>query len=310
MVERTRSSAGLMRSPNLGQIPNLAAACPPEVSLEIFRKICLVRYFELQVARAVSNGFVKCPVYLSIGQESIAAALSLVMKDAYLLTQHRGHSVYLAFGGDPIKLRDELLGLPTGCCRGMGGSPPIQASEIKMIGHEGLIAEHVPIACGVALGEPGSRVLCSFGDGAVEEDYFYGAMGFAATHKLPILFVCEDNDLSVLTPTRDRRNWRIADVIQAIGIPSMDITDDPWLVLRHATELSKNLPGFMNVRTCRNYWHVGVGVDGPPEWDRFSLVKAELKDLELDSEASKIENEARHSMERLWNERLQKLSAR
>lgn len=299
-----------MRSATLGEIPRLAESCDPETSLEVFRRICLIRNFELQTAEAVNKGFVKCPVYLSTGQESIAASLSLVMKGSYLLTQHRGHSVYLAFGGSPAKLRDELLGLPTGCSGGMGGSPPIQAPEIKLIGHEGLIGEHVPIACGVALGEPGAKVLCSFGDGAVEEDYFYGALGFAATRKLPVLFVCEDNDLSVLTPTKDRRNWEITAVAQAMGIPSVDITDDPWLILHHAGKLAENLPGFLNVRTCRNFWHVGAGVDGPPEWDRFALVRTKLKELGLSQKAEVIEREIKQSTESLWKEPLQKLSAR
>lgn len=299
-----------MRTATLGQISGLAESTPPAISLDIFRKICLIRYFELQTVKAVNAKLIQCPVYLSIGQESIAAALSTVMKGAYLFTQHRGHSVYLAFGGDMTKLIDELLGLPTGCSGGMGGSPPIQDPTIRMIGHEGLIAEHVPIAVGAALGAPGEKVLCSFGDGAVEEDYFYGGIGFAATHKLSVLFVCEDNDLSVLTPTRDRRSWKIDDVSRAMGIPAVDITDDPWLVRHHALEFSKNLPGFLNVRTCRNYWHVGAGVDGPPEWDRFAMMKGKLKELGLDRKAAEIEKEMKDLTEKTWNERLQRLSAR
>lgn len=299
-----------MRTATFGLIPSLAESCDTEISLEMFRRICRIRYFEIQAARASQEGAVQCPIYLSIGQESIASAVSTVMAGSYLLTQHRGHSGYLAFGGDPVKLIDELLGLPTGCCRGAGGSPPIQAPEIRMIGHEGLIGEHVPIAAGVALGAPGERVVCFFGDGAVEEDYFYGGIGFAATRKLNILFVCEDNDLSVLTPTKDRRNWKIHEVARSMGIPSIDITDDPWLVRHYAKEFSKDLPGFINVRTCRNHWHVGAGIDGPPEWDRFALVKEKMVSLGLGKQAGEIEDEARQQMESLWNERLQKLSVK
>ena len=139
----------------------------------------------------------------------------------------------------------------------------------------------------------------------MEEDYVYGGIGFAATHKLPVLFICEDNDLSVLTPTRDRRTWKIDDVVRAMGIPSIDITDDPWLVRHHAQTFSGNLPAFLNVRTCRGLWHVGTGTDGPPEWDRFALVKAKLDELGLAEKARQIEAEEKRAIENLWDERLQ-----
>lgn len=298
----------MLRSANLGEISNLAESCDPDTSLEIFRRMCRIRFFEQQTARAASDGFIKCPIYLSLGQESIAAAVSTVMSGSYVFAQHRGHSVYLAFEGDIVKLIDELLGLPTGCCGGMGGSPPIQDREKKIIGHEGLIGEHLPIAVGAALGAPQEKVVCFFGDGAVEEDYVYGGLGFAATHKLSVLFICEDNNLSVLTPTQDRRTWKIDEVVRAMGIPSMDITDDPWLIRHHVKMFSENLPAFLNVRTCRGYWHVGVGTDGLPEWDRFALVKAKLNELELGCQADQIESEAKQVIENLWNERLQILS--
>ena len=299
-----------MRSSVLGSIPDLAKNCRQEESLEIFRRMCMIRYFEIEVAKASEKGHIYCPVYLSIGQESIASAVSMVMKGSYIFTQHRGHSAYLAFGGDPVKLMDELLGLPSGCCGGMGGSPCIQDPNIKMIGHEGLIGEHIPIAVGMALGAPGEKVACFFGDGAVEEDYTYGGLGFAATRKLPVLFICEDNDLSVLTPTKDRRTWKLDDLARSFGMESVDITDNPWLVRHHALRMINNLPALINCRTTRIRWHVGPGQDGPPEWDRFEQTKNELNALGLTKRAQEIETDARHVAEELWKERLQTLSAK
>lgn len=285
------------RSANLGLIPGLSSSFSPELSREIFRRMCLIRYFDLEVARAYKEGVISCPIYLSIGQEAIASAVSVVISGYYIFGQHRGHSVYLAFGGDQIKLRDELLGKPTGCNKGIGGSPMIQDQNIKMIGHHGLIGENVPIAVGYALGS-GQNTVCFFGDAAAEEDYMFAAMGFAITHKLPILFVCEDNDLAVLTRTEVRRNWEAADVAGGFGIPSVDITDDPWLIARHTKELCQNLPAFINCRTCRHYWHMGAGIDEPPEWDRFALVKQELRRLGI--EAEKVEETTREYIKGLW----------
>lgn len=293
----------MKRSPDLGKILGLASEFSPDMSLELFRRMCLIRYFEFEAARAYKAGLIHSPIYLSVGQESISAAISAVISDYYIFAQHRAHSVYLAFGGVPINLIDELLGRPTGCTGGKGGSAMIQAPKIKMIGHHGLIGENVPLAVGFALGS-GQKTVCFFGDAAAEEDYVFGALGFAATHKLPVLFVCEDNDLSILTRTHVRRKWEMADVVDALKMPAVDITDDPWLIAYHTKELVKDLPAFIECRTCRHFWHVGVGVDSPPEWDRFELVKEELKALGIDYK--KTEDEIKQYVKEQWERQLQK----
>lgn len=275
----------------------------PEISLEIFRRICLIRYFELKVAQVYKEGLIHSPVYLSVGQESIAAAISVAISDYYIFAQHRSHATYLAFAGDPVRLIDELLGRATGCTGGKGGSPMLQDPAIKMIGHHGLIGENVPLAVGYALGS-GKNTVTFFGDAAAEEDYVLGAMGFASRHKLPVLFVCEDNDLSILTRKEVRRNWEIADVAKAFKIHSVDIIDDPWLIFNHTKELCNNLPALINCRTCRHFWHAGAGIDEPPKWDRFELVKQELKRFNIDY--SQIENQTKQYVDDLWQEQLQK----
>ncbi len=275
--------------------------------LEVFRRMCLIRYFELECKKAYEAGYVKPPIYLSVGQESIASAISMVCKDYYILAQHRAHSVYLAFGGDPIKLIDELLGLPSGCTKGLGGSPSIQCPEIKMIGHHGLIGENVPLAVGVALGS-GQPTVCFFGDGACEEDYVFSSMGFAITHKLPILFVCEDNNLSILTEKKVRRSWEMASVAKSIGMKAVDIKDDPLMIMDYAREFVRDLPAFINARTCRHLWHAGVGIDNEPEWDRLSLFRGELNVRSYLTEVNNIELSTKNYMEKLWAERLQILS--
>lgn len=291
-----------MRSPEFGTIANLSQSFLKDISLKIFRRMCLVRYFELGVIDAVKRGFISSPVYFSSGQEAIPAALSIVIPDYMIFPQHRCHGIYLAFGGNPEKLRDELLGLSSGTSGGRAGSNCIQCHEnnITMFGHHGLIGENVPLGVGAALGS-GKPVVCLFGDGAAEEDYVFAAMGFAATHKLPVLFVCEDNNLSILTPVKVRRTWSITNVAKSFGMPALDITDDPWTIIYRTQELTKDLPALLNCFTCRAYWHAGVGMDGPPEWDRFNLVKEELKKLGLAKEISEIEIEIQESMEELWD---------
>lgn len=272
-------------------------------ALAVFKRMCVIRHFELQAIEAQKKGLIKSPLYLSMGQESISATVATLIKDYYIFAQHRAHSVYLSFGGNPEKLVDELLGLKTGCTGGLGGSPSIQDRNIGMVGHHGLIGENVPMAVGMALGT-GKPVVCFFGDGAAEEDYVFASMGFAQTHKLPVLFICEDNNLSILTEKKVRRSWELADAVGAIGMPSADIVDDPWLIAYRLRNFGGRLPAFLNCRTHRHYWHVGVGRDGEPVEDRFILMIKNLDDIGLVHKAIYIETEAKKAMEELWKKRL------
>lgn len=294
-----------MRSATLGSIPGLAQTFSEAHTLTMFRQTCFNHYFELEAKKVYDRGLMKLPIYLSLGQEHIPAAIASVFSGCLIFAQHRAHSVYLSFGGDPAKLIDELLHRSTGCARGMAGSASIHAPEVGMFGHSGLMGDQIPIAVGAALGS-GKKVLAVMGDAAAEEDYIYGAMGFAITKKLPVLFVCEDNDLSILTPTAVRRSWTICGLASGLGLPVADITDDPWLIAHHARELARQLPAVLNIRTCRWLWHAGTGCDGPPEWDRFSLIKETLKDLGLARHAGVIDAEMEGIVKETWEKQLQR----
>jgi len=288
-----------MRSPDLGFIPDLPERFGREFALELYRRARFSYHFEFEVKRAADQKRFLIPIYLSVGTEYNAAALSLVIPHYKIFAQHRGHSLYLAFGGDPAALRDEILGRKTGCAGGMGGSQALQGAGIEMYGHSGLIGEQVPIAVGAAMAS-GEPCLTVFGDAAAEEDYVYPALGWGATHKFPVLFVCEDNDLSILTKVNVRRNWVPSGVASGVGIPSVDITDDPWLIAYHAQEMAKSLPGFINIRNVRVLWHAGTGCDGPPEWDRNALVVDQLKRMGLEKEVREIDEEMRIRAATLW----------
>lgn len=277
-----------------------------EKELEIFKKMCFIRNFEKQVIKAHNNNKIHTPVYLSIGQESISSTVSEFYKPDLIFSQHRGHSVYLAFGGDIIKIIDELLGKESGCCQGKGGSPPIQDDNIGMIGHHGLIGENVPLAVGASLGAPEKKVYCVFGDGALEEDYVFTSIAFAKTHKLQVLFVCEDNNLSILTKKEERRNWELSGALNAIGVTSADITDDINEIAFYVNKFKDNLPAFINCRTCRHHWHTGVGVDSLPAQDRLKIVKEGLIEKGYKDKIEEIERKTLEEAEKIWQERLEK----
>jgi len=275
--------------------------------IDVYKKMYEIREFEKQVKKSFDVDAIKCPVYLSVGQESISATISEFFKPNYIFTQHRNHSMYIAFGGNKEKLIDELLGRETGCTGGRGGSPGAQDLNIGMIGHHGLIGENVPLAVGAALGASERKILCVFGDGALEEDYVFSSIAFAFTHKLPILFICEDNNLSILTKKAERRSWEMTDALRGIGMSSADIIDDPKLIARKVNEFKNSLPAFINCRTCRHLWHVGTGQDETPRVDRLKEFKMELlKDgVNLD-ELTQIEEKIKLEEEKLWKKHLLK----
>ncbi len=264
----------------------------------------LIRYFELQAKDAFDAKLIKMPIYLSVGQEAVAAALSTAYPNPHIFGQHRCHDLYLAYGGDSSELADELLHLPSGCAKGMGGSASIHfyTDAVRMHGHDGLMGTQVPIGVGYALAT-GKKCLIVAGDAASEEDYVISAMGYAAHKKAPVLFVGMDNNLSILTEVKVRRNWKMADLAKAFGMSAVEVADDPWIIMHYARELSPKLPAYLNAQVVRHLWHSGTGIDSAPEWDRYAMVKNELQRLGLGNEAEKIEQEAKNFTEKLWQDR-------
>ncbi len=295
-----------MRSKEFGMTAGLANKFTKQAALGVFKKMCLIREFEENVKIAYDKKLIRCPIYLSLGQEAIPAAISMQYMHPVIFAQHRAHGTYLAFGGNVEKLIDELLHKPTGCAKGMGGSASIHDPSINMVGHDGLMGSQIPIAVGYAIGS-GKNTLAIMGDASAEEDYVIAALGYASKKKAPVLFVCEDNNLSILTKVSVRRNWSIVDVAKAYKMPAAEITDDPWLIMHHVNELIKELPAFLNIHTTRNVWHAGIGSDGPPEWDRYALVKEELNKLGLTSEYQEIEQKTKDEISTLWKTKIGEL---
>jgi len=269
--------------------------------LTIYRKICRARQFDMQVIRAVEQNRIIAPVYLSLGQEAVAAVLSEVVKEYHIFTQHRAHDLYVSLGCDLEKFRDELLGLPSGFSGGRAGSSCLRYMKdgIKLYGHHGLIGENVPQAVGAALAS-GEKTVCVFGDGSAEEDYVLESLGFAVTRSLPILFICLDNDLSILTPKKDRRTWEIADVANGFGMQAYDLADCPWSIWSILDRWNGITPLLINCRVCRERWHSGIGIDGAREWERNEIVRKQLVKMGYETEVEEIERNAILEMGDLW----------
>jgi TPP-dependent pyruvate/acetoin dehydrogenase alpha subunit len=180
----------------------------------------------------------------------------------------------------------------------MGGSASIHSIEKNIFGHDGLMGSQVPIAVGHAY-ETRKPTIVVMGDASAEEDYVLGALGWASTKNLPVLFIVEDNNLSILTEKRIRRNWEMDDVAKAFKMEARNINDNPlslWEAL-HGYDFSH--PMLLNINTTRKYWHAGAGQDG--NYDTQYEKELQL----LGNEALEIDTNNKLLVEKLWQQQLE-----
>jgi pyruvate dehydrogenase E1 component alpha subunit len=176
-----------------------------DLHLELYRQMVTIRRFEEEAARAYSQGKIGGFLHLYIGQEPVAVgAVAAMRPDDYLLTTYRDHGMALARGMSPRAAMAELFGKVTGCSRGLGGSMHFFDKEHNMLGGYGIVGGHIPIAAGTAFASKyrsEDRVsVVFFGEGAVSIGDFHEGMSLAALWKLPIVFVCENNEYAMGTP--------------------------------------------------------------------------------------------------------------
>jgi pyruvate dehydrogenase E1 component alpha subunit len=176
-----------------------------ELHLELYRKMHLVRRFEEEAARAYAQGKIGGFLHLYIGQEAIAVGVSAALRPTdYAITTYRDHGLALARGMAARTAMAELYGKATGCSKGLGGSMHFFDVEHGMLGGYGIVGGHIPVAAGTAFaskyrGE--DRVtVCFMGEGAVSIGDFHEGLSLAALWKLPIVFVCENNEYAMGTP--------------------------------------------------------------------------------------------------------------
>jgi TPP-dependent pyruvate/acetoin dehydrogenase alpha subunit len=270
----------------------------------VFKKTALNRHFEINVFENVKNKKINLPVYLSAGQEAISATISEICRvkkiKPLLFPQHRCHSTYLSFGGNLQKLIFELFGSQKGCTNGMGGSASIHSEEIRMYGHDGHMGTQAPIGTGACF-QSNKPTIVFMGDASAEEDYVLSALGWASTKNLPILFIVEDNNLSILTEKKIRRNWHMHNVAKSFNMKGFEIDDNPFSINKYANFFFKG-PLLLNIKTHRLFWHAGAGIDSDKIFDRYKNIKKLLGE-----DAEKIDLIIKNRMKKKWEMILKQL---
>jgi acetoin:2,6-dichlorophenolindophenol oxidoreductase subunit alpha len=180
----------------------------PEALKQMLLDMHTIRAFEERAEQLYSLGKVHGTMHLSIGQEGTAVGAANALRDGdYLLNHHRGHGHCLAWGSTPDKMMAEFMGKETGYCRGRGGSMHIADVEANNLGANGIVAGGVPIAVGVGLSikmrKTDQVCMVIFGDGAANEGAFHESLNMAAIWKLPVIYLCENNQYAMSMPYRN-----------------------------------------------------------------------------------------------------------
>lgn len=173
-------------------------ALPKQKLLEFYLQMLETRAFEEQVDAFFAKGLIHGTTHLCIGQEACGvAAVNAADPADYIMGTHRSHGHCIAKGSDIGRMMAELMGRATGYSHGKGGSMHIADLDAHFLGANGIVGGGLPIAVGAALALKMQRrsevVLCIFGDGATNEGSFHESLNLAAVWKLPVVFMCENN---------------------------------------------------------------------------------------------------------------------
>jgi TPP-dependent pyruvate/acetoin dehydrogenase alpha subunit len=170
----------------------------------LYKVMKKIRSFEETVFRLTTEGLVQGSVHFYSGQEAVAAGVFYCLEEKdYIMSHHRCHGHFIARGSDMKKMLAELLGRKDGYCGGMGGTMHLAAPDIGMMGTNGLVGAGIPIATGLSYAcdnfEKGKIVVSFFGDGAINTGAFHESVNLASLWKLPIVFICENNQYAIST---------------------------------------------------------------------------------------------------------------
>lgn len=239
-----------------------------ELTAKLLRDMVLMRRFEEKAGQMYGLRKIGGFCHLYIGQEAVAtgAVAALDLARDYVITAYRDHGHALACGMDPGALMAELYGKATGCSKGKGGSMHLFDAPHHFLGGHGIVGGQIPLAAGVAFKirylNEGGVVLCFFGDGAIHQGAFHESLNMAKIWKLPVIFICENNQYGMGTDFRrvsavhDLHAMGCAYGIEGRLVDGMDVLA-VYDAIREAAGRARadGEPGFIEARTYRYRGH-------------------------------------------------------
>ncbi len=233
--------------------------------LDLYSKMLCIRAFDEKIAYFFSLGKVHGTTHLYVGEEATATGVCSVLKEQdYITSTHRGHGHAIAMGMDMNLMMAEMLGKVDGYCKGKGGSMHIADLDKGNLGANGVVGGGFCIAVGAALSQQMNHTdgitVCFFGDGAINEGNFHEAANLASIWKLPVLFLCENNQYALSTPKSYAMNIdKISDRALAYGMKGMELDGNDVIgvyeAIKEAREdVLKNGPMLI---CCNTYRYMG-----------------------------------------------------
>src|ERR1700722_4825476 len=238
----------------------------------LYRTMQLIRTTEEQLARLHARGLVHGACHTYVGQEAVATGVCAHLRaDDAIFSTHRGHGHALAKGLPPFELIAERLGRSGGCSRGRGGSMHLFSPEIGMRGTSGIVGPCILQAAGAGysfkLLKNESVAVAFFGDGAVNNGAFHEGLNLASIWKLPVLFVCENNQYATEVPFQYAAgNPTVASRAASYGLPGVELDGNDVLAIHTAAGKAPQRarpgggPTLLECRTYRTRPHAeGMG---------------------------------------------------
>lgn len=240
----------------------------PEFLKRLLEQMLLIRRFEEKAAQMYGlrkiGGF--CHIY--IGQEAVSTGsiAAIDLKKDYAMTAYRDHGHAISVGMDPKVIMAELFGKITGCSRGKGGSMHLFDVDRHFYGGHGIVGAHIPLATGVALkikyNNEDGVVLCFFGDGAVHQGSFHESLNMAGVWKLPVVYICENNQYGMGTDFRRVSAVHdLSSLSTSYNMPGKQVDGmDVLAVYENVTQAVKlardeSQPSLLEIRTYRYMGH-------------------------------------------------------
>ncbi|HXH84934.1 MAG TPA: dehydrogenase E1 component subunit alpha/beta [Candidatus Tectomicrobia bacterium] len=205
----------------------------------LYTTMVKIRRFDERTVELFNHGLVKGTAHSYVGEEAVAAgACAALREDDYIVGTHRGHGHCIAKGARVDRMMAELMGREDGYCRGLGGSMHIAALDLNILGCNGIVAAGLPIGTGAALAcrlrKTDRVVIAFFGDGGANQGVVHEAMNLAAVWRLPIVFLCENNQYALSTASARTTAGEIAGRAAGYGIPGVRVDGNDVLAVHEA----------------------------------------------------------------------------
>lgn len=215
-----------------------------EHALSLLFEMLRIRRFEEKCAELYGAGKIRGFLHLYIGEEAVAVGtMQSLTEDDAVVSTYREHGHALVRGISAGAVMAEMYGKANGCSRGRGGSMHLFDASRRFYGGSAIVGGHLPLAVGLALADKMQNrqrvTACFFGDGAVAEGAFHESLNLAALWKLPVLFVCENNQYAMGTAiARAQSRIDISQKAAGYGIPAEAIDGMDVLAVEDATRLA------------------------------------------------------------------------